>query len=330
MEKTVSPEERIRRAEEIYYRRKLDNNSVRMSSSQVKDGREKKQFFLYKKVIIQVLICILIYLIFSLIKEANYIFSEEVLNKTKEFLSKDINFEVIADRTGKFFQDNQDKLNFFSSWIKEDIEENEQSENQINENKENEQNTETKNQETNEQENNKEQTNENGNVTNEAQTNEAGNVINEAKANETGNAINESQSNSSTQNNNVVANTLTGIGGATSNEVTVTTSSTSNSAKKTQMQLDAEYIKANFSLTLPLKGTITSHYGEREETEIVSANHQGIDIGVNEGTTIVAAMAGTVSLVSDEGEYGTHIKIVNKDNNVLDKVKDRKSLKKID
>lgn len=313
MEKTVSPEERIRRAEEIYYRRKLDNNSVRMSSSQVKDGREKKQFFLYKKVIIQVLICILIYLIFSLIKEANYIFSEEVLNKTKEFLSTDINFAVIADRTGKFFQDNQDKLNFFSSWLKEDIEENEQSENQINENKENEQNTETKNQETNEQENNKEQTNENGNVTNEAQTNEAGNVINEAKANETENAINESQSNSSTQNNNVVANTLTGIGGATSNEVTVTTSSTSNSAKKTQMQLDAEYFKANFSLTLPLKGTITSHYGEREETEIVSANHQGIDIGVNEGTTIVAAMAGTVSLVSDEGEYGTHIKIVNKD-----------------
>ena len=79
------------------------------------------------------------------------------------------------------------------------------------------------------------------------------------------------------------------------------------------MQKDAEYIKANFKLGLPVKGTVTSRYGKRKATEIVSENHYGIDIGVNEGTTIVAAMEGRVSLVSTEGEYGTHIKIVNKD-----------------
>ena len=280
MEKTVSPEERIKRAEEIYYRRKLNSNSVRMSSSQVKDSKEKSQFGLYKKVIIQVLICVLIYLIFSLIKDANYIFSENVLNKTKEFLSTDINFEKIVENTGTFFQENQDKLDFLSSWLNINNAQNENDKNsQVNE-----QNTENANQE-----------NTNNQEVNE-QSNKLENLVNEAKSNNT-----------------IVASTLTGIGGEASNDVTVTTTSASNSGAKTQMELDAEYVKSNFSLQLPLKGTITSRYGEREETEIVSANHQGIDIGVDEGTAIVASMKGTVSLVSDEGEYGTHVKIVNKD-----------------
>ena len=120
MEKTISPEERIRRAEEIYYRRRENSNSVRMSSSQVKEGNENRRISLYKKMIIQVLTCILIYLIFSLIKEANYIFSTDVMNKTKEFLSTDIDFQIIAENVGQFFQDNQDKLDFLGSWLKED------------------------------------------------------------------------------------------------------------------------------------------------------------------------------------------------------------------
>ena len=84
MERILSQEERIRRAEEIYYRRKLNNGDIRMPSSQVRDKTEKRQFSLYRKMAIQILICILIYLIFSLIKEANYLFSENIINKTKE------------------------------------------------------------------------------------------------------------------------------------------------------------------------------------------------------------------------------------------------------
>lgn len=271
MEKTITPEERIRRAEEIYYRKRLDNNSIRMSSSQVKNGKEKKQFSLYKKMIIQILVCILIYLSFSLIKNANYIFSEEVLNRTKEFLSQDINFEVILNNTKQFYENNKDKLNFLGNWLKEDN--NEQENNEIeNVNKEqNEQSTE-----------------------------------NNAKTNET---TNEAKTNTQSVNTNI----LNGKGGAATNEVTVSASSNSNSSKKTQMQIDAEYIKKNFSFGYPLKGVVTSRYGKREQTEIVSANHQGIDIGVNQGTTIVAAMAGKVTLVSTQGEYGTHVKIENKD-----------------
>lgn len=249
MEKTISPEERIRRAEEIYYKRKLDNNSIRMSSSQLREGREKKQLLLYKKLIIQVLICVLIYLIFSLIKDTNYVFSENVINKTKEFLNTDINFEIIAGEVSQFFQANQDKLNFLNNWIKED--------------EKKEENKENSNEQVNEQTN--------------------------------------------------VENKLTGAGGATINEVAVEASSKDDSSKKTQMEIDAKYIKNNFNMQIPLKGTITSRYGEREETKIITANHQGIDIAVNEGTPIVSAMEGKVSLVSKEGEYGTHVKIVNKD-----------------
>lgn len=279
MEKTISPEERIRRAEEIYYRRRENNHSVRMSSSQVKEGNDSRRISLYKKMVIQILTCILIYLVFSLIKEANYIFSADVMNKTKEFLSTDINFEVISGKVGQFFQDNQDKLDFLGSWLKEDNKQGEdtnqgdqQGENQNAGNKEN---TQTdNNQEQNAQVENKEE----NKVTNEAKN----------------------------------TNNQTGIGGASNNEATVATSA-SGSSNKTQMQKDADYIKANFKLSLPLKGTVTSRYGKREATEIVSENHYGIDIGVNEGTTVYAAMEGKVSLVSNEGEYGTHVKIENKD-----------------
>ena len=79
------------------------------------------------------------------------------------------------------------------------------------------------------------------------------------------------------------------------------------------MEIDADYIKENYSFKLPLKGTVTSRYGTREPTEIVSANHQGIDIGANTGTAIYAAMEGTVSLVSSEGDYGKHVEITNGD-----------------
>ena len=54
---------------------------------------------------------------------------------------------------------------------------------------------------------------------------------------------------------------------------------------------------------MPTKGTVTSRYGAREKTEIVSAYHYGIDIGANIGTAIYASMEGTVTVVSSQGDY---------------------------
>lgn len=261
MERTLSQEERIRRAEEIYYRRKLNNNDVRMPSSQVRDKTEKRQFSLYRKMAIQILLCVLIYLVFSLIKEANYLFSENVINKTKEFLNQDINFEVISSNVNEFWQNNKDKFSIFKN-----------NEEQNTENTNNEQNT---NAENNEQ-----------NVENNVQNTETNTVQNEQTNNET-----------------------TGIGGSSSAE----NNQVDENTKKSQMEIDAEYIKKNFDMQLPVKAKVTSGYGKREADKIVSADHYGIDLGVVVGTTVLSAMEGTVTVVSNEGEYGTHVKIVNKD-----------------
>ncbi len=78
-----------------------------------------------------------------------------------------------------------------------------------------------------------------------------------------------------------------------------------------QDEQDVAYIKANVSLIVPTTGTVTSGYGTREATDIISANHAGIDIGATVGTEIIAAMEGTVEEVSSYGDYGNHLKITN-------------------
>ena len=53
------------------------------------------------------------------------------------------------------------------------------------------------------------------------------------------------------------------------------------------MKSDAEYIKTNFNIINPLQNSVvTSKFGTRNSTEIVSANHKGIDLGATTGTSI--------------------------------------------
>lgn len=82
---------------------------------------------------------------------------------------------------------------------------------------------------------------------------------------------------------------------------------------KSQMEIDAEYIKQNYNLIIPVNGKITSGFGNREPTEIISAFHQGIDISAVQGTPICASLEGTVIAASYAGDYGNHIKIQNGD-----------------
>jgi len=301
VEKTISLEERMKRAEEIYYRRKSNNSNIRMPSSQVTENVEKKQFSLYRKMILQILICVLIYLIFSLIKETNYLFSENVVSKTKEFLSTDINFYAISEHVEKFFWTSGQNINAWLNSNKENNqEENQKIEGNVIQNQENSivQNEQLNNQEQKEQ------------INSEVRNEQSNNVVTQNVENQTNiNNENESKQNTEQISKN---NQEIGIGGSNSSEEVVATSS-SEKNQKTQMEKDAEYIKNNFKLQIPVKGEITSHYGKREKTEIISENHRGIDIGVVVGTTIVSAMDGIVSVVSNEGDYGTHVKIINKD-----------------
>ena len=85
-----------------------------------------------------------------------------------------------------------------------------------------------------------------------------------------------------------------------------------NEGTKESIDLDdVSFIKNTTSFIKPVQGFITSPYGEREPTDIISANHQGVDIGANMGTDIVASMEGYVEEALDFGDYGKHIKIVN-------------------
>lgn len=110
---------------------------------------------------------------------------------------------------------------------------------------------------------------------------------------------------------------MKGFGGGTdieaTNENDGTIKAKIDSQNKTQMEIDAEYIKNNYNLIKPIEGNITSGFGEREQTEIISAFHQGIDIGAQTGTVIHSAMEGTVVAASYAGDYGNHIKIQNGD-----------------
>lgn len=92
MERAMSVEDKIRRAEEIYYRRQ--NNIPRNEKIKI-PSKKKKDIKLFKKLISQIVICLIIYSIFYTIINNNYIFSEDFSNKMKEILEQDINFSEI-------------------------------------------------------------------------------------------------------------------------------------------------------------------------------------------------------------------------------------------
>ena len=223
---------------------------------------------------LQLAICAVIYIIFYLIKNSNYIFSEDVIKKTKEFLSYDINFGNIGQQVTEFINQNKDRFPFLGIFGGND-EENENMENEVDANL----------------------VNVNAVTTNEVESN----TVN---ANEIAT-------------NTMDTNTVGGVGGAVTNEIVEAEGDTKeaekNTEQKSQYELDVEYIKENYHFIVPVEGTVTSRYGTREATEVVSANHAGIDIGANEGTAIYAAMDGTVTVSSEEGEYGKHIDVTNGD-----------------
>lgn len=254
MEKLISEEERIRRAEEISARR---NNRIPVSN--INNGYKKKMSFL-TKVFIQVICSICIFGIFYFLNQNNSL----AIEKIKPILTEDTDFILIYNQINDFFKN-----------IIKPIDEN-----NINE------------------------INEENIIDNEIDQNTENN-INEENANEIENN-NEIESNTDNQVENVIEQIEenneveeVGIGGG------------NDQTDISQTDQDIIFIKENASFIKPVVGYITSGYGEREPTDIISANHAGVDIGANTGTEIIASMSGVVELVSSYGDYGNHIKIVN-------------------
>lgn len=92
MERILSDEEKIRRAIEISQRR--NNSSYKATTTRV-NVNEKRDYKLFKKMIIQILISLLIYIIFYLISTTNYVFSADVIKNTNQILNNDMNFREL-------------------------------------------------------------------------------------------------------------------------------------------------------------------------------------------------------------------------------------------
>lgn len=271
MEKSISQEERIRRAEEIYSRRRYNN---RNGESLYRSGETRNRYQpqetrkikgkMINKMIIQMIVCVIIYTCIYMLQYSNYLFSKDMVDKTKEVLSYDISIENLYNKSNEFFLNLQKKFNWGVN--------NEQNDN-VNEEA---------------QDQNTEETNiENSNAESSEANNE--NVDNSE--------ISQNDASTEVTNNDT---TQLAVGGA---------DETQQEEEKSQEEQDIEYVKQNVSIIWPIKGVITSRFGNRTPTEIVTANHKGLDIAGNMGDNIVSAMDGTVVQYSEEGDYGKHLRI---------------------
>lgn len=277
MEKSISQEERIRRAEEIYSRRRYNNKN---GESLYRSGETRNRYQpqetrkikgkMIDKMIIQMIICVIIYTCIYMLQYSNYLFSKDMVDKTKEVLSYDISIENLYNKSNEFFSNLQKKFNWGVNNEKNDnVNEEVQKENTEEANTEN-TNTNT----------------ENGEANNENSENVENSEISQDTDNETN------------QNSEQLA-----VGGADETQ--------QPEEEKSQEEQDINYVKQNVSIIWPIKGVITSRFGNRTPTEIVTANHKGLDIAGNMGDNIVSAMDGTVVQYSEEGDYGKHLRIQN-------------------
>ena len=234
MERVLSQEEKIKRAEQIAelrrsIRENYPNNSVYDRRKNNLDNNEKtKNNFIVSKMMKQICICLIIYTIFFIIKNQNFIFSEEFIKQVKNILSYDVNFVEIYNNGVNFLQQQYN------------------SENSQNENNENEEN-----------EIKKEEGEENQ---------EKDEKKDSAK-------------------------------GKNDKDVSI-------------MEKDVEFVKQNYSLKKPVKGVVSSEFGDREDPNpIVTEEHKGIDLAADEGTKIVSAMDGVVDIATTSSSYGKYIEI---------------------
>lgn len=245
MDRAVSQEERIRRAEEIYRRRNQNkdyNFKIQNDYVSKKTAYKKAKKRMAKKLIIQSLVCLIIYFGIYATNDTNSNKFNEAFKNIKENAQKNINMELIKEKIENTKVWVRNKLNSITMENVEDTSTNDESENT--------------------------QINIEENVADESTLpiNDEAASVNIAEQEET----------------------------------------------KTQEEIDIEEAKSK-NIIWPLNGIITSGFGPREATEIVSGNHHGLDIGGNIGASIVSAMNGIVTLVSSEGDYGKHIKIENGD-----------------
>ena len=93
VEKAISPEKRIRRAEEIYARRRNVNSSY--TRVNVGEGKAKSPI---RKMLIQICICVIVYTGFYFVKSGNDVLLGQFIEQVKSILEYDISFQSFTDK----------------------------------------------------------------------------------------------------------------------------------------------------------------------------------------------------------------------------------------
>lgn len=99
MERILSQDERIRRAEELYARRRIQMENRTSATVNVDEKNDNK---LTKKLIIQFVVCVLIYTGFYAIKNTPNFVSQEVMYKISDILEYDINIQELYSKFNNY------------------------------------------------------------------------------------------------------------------------------------------------------------------------------------------------------------------------------------
>ena len=101
MEKSISQEERIRRAEKIYSRRRYNN---RYGESLYRSGETRNRYQpqetrkikgkMINKMIIQMIVCVIIYTCIYMLQYSNYLFSKDMVEKIKSINCKLSEYDI--------------------------------------------------------------------------------------------------------------------------------------------------------------------------------------------------------------------------------------------
>ncbi len=135
MEKIISVEERIRRAEEIYNNR-INNRENGIITSGLKNKANEIKLYKIKKMFIQIVVCFLLYAAFYIISNNNYIFTNDFKECISSLLNTQVDFDRLFSEAKNYFSelfstnngenvDKSDNKEEFRNEIKEESQNNE-------------------------------------------------------------------------------------------------------------------------------------------------------------------------------------------------------------
>lgn len=108
MERVLSPDEKIRRAEEIYFRRTQSNNNINRVAKVNVESKKKNGYV--RKFCIQFVACALIYTGFYAMKNSEDILPKTITDKIHQILQYDINLEVLQGKINNYIVEVNEKF----------------------------------------------------------------------------------------------------------------------------------------------------------------------------------------------------------------------------